>query len=122
VPFNADSFDAATFTDPVTGAADPAKIAAAFKILVREYNMRMSQIKAVGNAGYLVLRRSDLAPPEQKNSPRDLTRTVWETPIPEGDWVLPVTDPNIVGSEINPSSQAIVQKISNITWSIANPV
>lgn len=96
-PLNAESFNAASFTDPITGLVDPALVAAGFKILVREYNRRIAQFVAVGDAGYVVLRQTDLAPPAQKTEEQDLRRTVWESPIEEGDWVLPVTDPDLIG-------------------------
>jgi hypothetical protein len=98
MPLNAESFNAATFTNPVTGMADPAMIAAAFKLVVREYNRRIAQFVAVGDAGYVVLRQEDLAPPAQKTEYQDLRRTVWEFPIEEGDWVLPRTNPDVIGS------------------------
>jgi hypothetical protein len=101
VPFNAESFDAATFTNPDTGQADPARIALAFKVIVREYNMRIAQFIAVGDAGYLVLRRMDFAPPAQNTSDVDLVRTEWEAPLAEGDWLLPPVNPDLVGSEID---------------------
>lgn len=101
MPFNANSFDASTFTNPETGLADPARIAAAFRVIVREYNMRMSQLVAVGDAGYLVLRRTDFAPPAQNTNDVDLVRTAWEHPLAEGDWLLPPMDPDLIGSEVS---------------------